>query len=310
MKDLVFAMCLLFQGGEPPEAMTLARRAYESARAGNFDAAAGDLLLASRLAPKNPLYRSALGGIYARQGKLEEAVAAFREATRLDPANAQLRANLGKLSLDSGAVLAKQRRFRAGLVLARETAKLFPDSASAHIMLGLFETRNQQNVKAVAAYRRALDLDPQSSEASVGLGIAQSSAGMFQESQATFEAGLKRFPSDPMHRQAYGVLLVKLAEAGSAPPQQAIDMLQSALRLDPSLAEAHYQLGNLALAREDLQTATTEFVAALANGLDDSRLHYALARTLRRIGKTDEAEKHLQLFRQRKATESTEATQP
>jgi len=307
MKHFAFVLFLLLQGGEPPEAMALARRAYEAARAGNLDGAAADLLEAARLAPKNPLYHSALGGIYARQNKPAEAIAAFRHAVQLDPSNAALKANLEKLSLDYGAALARQRRFRFGLPLARETASLFPTSSAAHIMLGLFETRNHQNVRAVAAYRRALDLDPQSSAASVGLGIAQSAAGMLKESQATFEAGIKKFPNDAIHRQAYGVLLVKLAEAGSAMTQHAIAMLQAAIQLDPTLAEAHYQLGSLALTREDLETATSEFVAALANGLDDSRIHYALARTLRRTGKTEEAEKHLHLFRLRKAAEQTEA---
>ncbi|MBL8173823.1 MAG: tetratricopeptide repeat protein [Bryobacterales bacterium] len=303
MKHLAIVLFLLWQGGEPPEAMTLARRAYDAARRGNLDAAAADLLEAARLAPRNALYRSALGGLYARQNKPEEAIKSFREAVRLEPGNTALKANLETLSLDYGAALARERRFRAGLQLARETAALSPASAKAHIMLGLFETRNQQNVRAVAAYRRALELAPESSDASVGLGIAQSAAGMLKESQDTFEAGLRRFPQDAMHRQAYGVLLVKLAEAGGAGTERAIEMLQSALALDPALAEAHYQLGSLALAREDHAAAASEFAAALGNGLDDSRIHYALARLLRRNGKTEEAAKHLRLFAERKAAE-------
>jgi Flp pilus assembly protein TadD len=309
MKHFFLLLFFLWQGAEAPEAMRLARRAYDAAKAGNLDGAAKDLAEAARLAPRNPLYRSGLGGIYARLGRMEEAIGAFREAVKLDPQNTALRGNLEKLSLEHGAALARARRFRAGLVLARETAALFPDSAPAHIMLGLFETRNQQNVRAVAAYGRALELDPASAEASVGLGIAQSSAGMLKQAQATFEAGLKRFPEDAMHRQAYGVLLVKLAEEGAATEAKAVEMLQSALRLDPTLAEAHYQLGSLALGREDLETAASELVAAMGNGLDDSRIHYALARLLRRTGKAAEAEKHLVLFRERKAQESTEARQ-
>ncbi|MBS1825430.1 MAG: tetratricopeptide repeat protein [Acidobacteria bacterium] len=299
------ALILFFlsQGAEPPEAMTLARRAYDAARGGRLEAAAKDLQEASRLAPKNPLYRSALGGIYLKQNKPEEAIAEFRRAVALDAGNSALRANLEKLSLDYGAVLAKAGRFRSGLPLARETAALFPSSAPAHLMLGLFETRNQQNVRAVAAYRKALELDAESADASVGLGIAQSSAGMLKESQATFEAGLKKFPQDAMHRQAYGVLLVKLAEAGAATQDQAVNMLREALRMDPRLAEAHYQLGSLALDHEDVDEALAELSAALGNGLDDSRLHYALARALRRKGRAQEAEKHLQLFRQRKEAE-------
>ena len=135
--------------------MARARHAYELARAGQIDPAVAELEEAVRIAPANPLYRSALGGMYERQGKLEEAVAAFADAVRLDPANPALSAHLESVSLDWGAALARSRRFRAGLVHARATAERFPKSARAWLMLGLFETRNQENLAAVAAYRRA-----------------------------------------------------------------------------------------------------------------------------------------------------------
>ncbi|MCC6362934.1 MAG: tetratricopeptide repeat protein [Bryobacterales bacterium] len=306
---VIFGAAAMACSQEPPEAMTLARRAYELARAGRAEEAAASLQEAARLAPGNALYRSALGGIYERQGKLEEAVAAFREAVRLDNGNAKLREHLESVSLDYGAVLAREHRYRAGLVLARQTAAQFP-SSSAYLMLGLFETRNQQNLAAVTAYRRALELNPESAEASVGLGVAQSSAGLMQDAEATFQAGLKRFPHDAMHRQAYGVLLVKLAETGAAKRSRAVEMLESALKMDPSLAEAHYQLGSLALADDDAATAAREFALAAANGLDDSRLHYAFARALRRLGKDQEAERRLELFRERKKAEEAGSLQP
>ena len=61
---------------ERPDAMALARHAYELARAGELETAVAELREAIRIAPGNPLYRSALGGIYKRLGKIEEAVAA------------------------------------------------------------------------------------------------------------------------------------------------------------------------------------------------------------------------------------------
>jgi len=89
-------------GAEPPEAMARARHAYELARAGQLDPAIAELEEAARIAPANPLYRSALGGMYERQGKLAEAVAAFLDAVRLDPANPTLSAHLESVSLDWG----------------------------------------------------------------------------------------------------------------------------------------------------------------------------------------------------------------
>jgi Flp pilus assembly protein TadD len=293
------------QSAEPAEAMSRARKAYELVRAGQEEQAIAELTEAARIAPRNALYRSALGGIYERQGRMEPAILEFAEAVRLDPSNQKLSERLENLSLEWGAQLAKERRFRAGLAHAKLTAARFPKSAPAHIMLGLFETRNQQNVAAVQAYQRALELDPTSEHASVGLGIAQTSAGLTKEAAATFRQGLQQFPHSATHREAYGVLLVKLAESGEATADEAIRMLHEALALDASRAEAHYQLGSLALVRDDANEALTQFASAAKNGLDDSRLHYAMARALRRIGKREEAARQVGLFEQRKRVEES-----
>jgi Flp pilus assembly protein TadD len=301
----LWAMLAPGQVNEHPEAMAHARRAYDFSREGKQEEAAAELQQATRLAPANPLYHSALGGVYERQGRLEEARTAFVESLRLEPSNAALRTRVEKLSLDWGAALARERRHRAGLALARDTAARFPQSAPVQVMLGLFSMRNQQNIAAVAAYRRALDLNPESGEASTGLGIAQSAAGMPHEARATFEAGMKRFPNDGMLRQAYGTHLVKMLESGAAERRHAIEVLESALRIDPSLPEAYYQLGSLALAAEDASAAEGYFSSAARNGLDDARLHYAWARSLRRLGRETDAARHVRLFQARKAAEET-----
>ena len=283
--------------------MAHARKAYDLARAGSVDSAIVELKESARIAPGNPLYHSALGGMYERQGMLEEAVAEFGGAVRSDSTNTKLRDRLESVSLEWGAVLANEHRFRAGLVHAQSTAARFPQSSRVQIMLGLFETRNQQNLAAVAAYRRALQLDPKAADASLGLAMAQTNAGLEKAAESTFEQSIKAFPNDAMHRQAYGVLLVKLAESGLATENRAVRMLQSALALDATLTEAHYQLGSITLSHGDAKAAAEHFAAAAANGLDDSRLHYAIARTLRRLGRTEEAAKHMEMFLERKRVE-------
>ena len=283
--------------------MARARKAYDLARAGNVDSAIMELKESERIAPRNPLYHSALGGMYERLGLLENAVAEFAEALLLDSMNTKLRDRLESVSLEWGAVLAKESRFRAGLALAQGAAARFPQSSRAQIMLGLFETRNQQNLAAVAAYRRALQLDPRAVDASLGLAMAQSNAGLDKDAESTFEQSLKAFPNDSILRQAYGVLLVKMAESGLATEDRAVRMLRSALALDAKLPEAHYQLGSIALSHGDANAAAKHLAAAAGNGLDDSRLHYAFARTLRRLGRAEEAAKHMEMFLERKRAE-------
>lgn len=300
----VLLMCgALTLAAEAPEAMQHARKSYEFAQRGDLAQAAEEMKAAIRIAPENPLYFSALGGIAARQGEageLEAARANVLLVVEAQPQNTKAQSLLESVSLEWGAALARQRRFKAGVLVARDTARRFPNSAPAFQMLGLFETRNHQNIAAAAAYKRALALAPDSADANVGLGIAQTMAGLTAEGVRTFEAGIRKWPSDAMQFQAYGVLLQRMAETGAASEDRAAAMFRKALELNPSLAESHYQLGQIAFSHGEIETSLEHFLAALRNGEQDGKVHFALSRAYRRMGKQLEAEKHAALFRESK----------
>ena len=301
---LLFLCATLVRAAEAPEALQHARKSYEFAQRGDLARAAEEMRAAIRIAPGNPLYFSALGGIAARQweaGQLEASRENILRVIEAQPSNARARGVLEGVSLDWGAVLARERRFKAGVLLARDTVQRFPDSAAAHQMLGLFEMRNQQNVAAVAAYKRALELAPESAEASTGLGVAQTMAGLIADAVRTFEAGIANWPSDAMHYQAYGVLLLRMAETGGASEPQAASMLRKALELNPSLPEAHYQLGQIAFAHGEIEKSIEHFLAALQDRETSGKANFALSRAYRRAGNELEAEKHAVLFREQSA---------
>ncbi len=84
---------------------------------------------------------------------------------------------------------------------------------------------------------------------------------------------------------------------------RAADLLERAVTLDPTLSEAHYELGNIALnagrtapALEHLQRA-----AALAPNL--SKTHFALSRAYRRSGRPEDASRELAEYRRIAAEE-------
>ena len=143
--------------------MQHARASYELAKKGDLQGAAAQMRIAIRLAPDNPRYVSALGGIAARQweaGELASARDNLVAAADARPSDAKIEKMLEEASLDLGETLAKEHRFKTGVALAKDTARRFPESARARQMLGLFLTRNQENPAAVAAYQRALSLSP------------------------------------------------------------------------------------------------------------------------------------------------------
>ena len=123
-------------------------------------------------------------------------------------------------------------------------------------------------------------------------------AGMLADGVRTFEAGIKKWPSDAMHYQAYGVLLLRMAETGGASEAQAVSMLRKALDLNPSLAEAHYQLGQIDFAHGEIDKSIKHFLAALQNGDSSAKVHFALSRAYRRAGNEQEAAKHAALFQE------------
>jgi tetratricopeptide (TPR) repeat protein len=300
MLCLAGLLAVMARAAEPPEAMQHARASYELSKRGDLTGAAEEMRAAIHLAPENPMYLSALGGIASRQGKHDEARKCFERAVALDPKNPKLRARLEEVSLDLGADYARQRLFKAGVALAQDTAVKFPESARAQQMLGFFLMRNHQNPAAVDSYRKALTLSPESSDISVGLGIAQTMAGMLPEAVRTLEAGIRKWPTGAAHFQAYGVLLLRMAEEGKASQEHGVQMLRNALALDPSLSEAHYQLGNLALARGDAHDAIEHLLAALPNADHSSKVHFALSRAYRAAGREEDSEKHASLFREQR----------
>jgi tetratricopeptide (TPR) repeat protein len=332
-------LCFSAQAGaQETEAMVHARRSYELSQKSQFDEAAAEMRKAVTAAPEDALFHSALAGILSRQGKLAEAKESFAEAVKLngkspalrvqlalkqwetgelenardnlllvlqqdkaqqDKAGPDARQMLEAVSLDWGVLLAREARWKAGLRVAKDTATRFPESASTWQMLGLFETRNQENVSAVESYKRALQLDDNCVDCAIGLGMAHAAAGQADQATTTFETALTRWRGHAILHQAYGVHLLRVAEAMRQPPTEALDQLRAALALNPGLAEARYQLGNLALQSGDVQDALSHLQAAAdGSGSPAPKVFYALSRAWRRAGQEEKALEAMRRFQE------------
>ncbi len=167
-------------------------------------------------------------------------------------------------------------------------------------MLGYFQQKLQLNRLAVQSYSSAIQLDPASAESNVGLATAQFAAGMEADAVRTLQAGIAKFAEDPAHYQALGVVLLRLSESGEATAARSREMFENALRLDPSLPEAHYELGMFSLAENNVAAAKNHLLAAEMSAPNDSRIHFALARLYRRERLTIDAEREMEAFERTK----------
>jgi Flp pilus assembly protein TadD len=74
------------------------------------------------------------------------------------------------------------------------------------------------------------------------------------------------------------------------------NLLQKAVKLAPQSAEAHYQLGQMAMRQGRLKDAEGELLLSLQSEPDQSKAHYALSVVYRRMGRTDEATKQFAIY--------------
>ena len=340
--SLVFWLFLQFGAGflnaQSSPGTEHAARAAQLVQAGDLKAAEAEMRQAVGLSPREPQYLTRLGLILGMQHRPEEAAESFESALRLDPGNLAVRRHLaasqwqlGRLpaaqeNLDIilkaepgdtqsllllGMVLIGARRFPAALAVAQIAAEAMPSSYRVYAVKGMAEMRMQRYTDSAKSYARAAELNPNAAEVNVGLAISLWAAGRVSESFETFEQGLKRFPGDAYHCLEYGRLLLKSARPNdSANETRAIALLQKALNLNGSLSEPHYLLGDLALRRGHAEEALQHLEQAVKLDPEGSKIHFALFRTYRRLGRMDDAAREEGAFQKLKAKEEVAPAAP
>ena len=248
---------------------------------------------------------SLLGWCQFRQGQFEEAVRALERAVGLEPQKEGLQ-------LDLGTILADRRpKLTAALQIAKGAVQQFPDSYQSFQLKGMVETQLAHYQDAVQSYLRAHQLNPSAADVNVGLAVAQWGAGLREEALATFEHGLHQFPKDPEQLQEYARVLLKMAEEGDQSAEsRAISLLKRAISLDDSQPEPFYQLGSLELAKGNAQESLELLKRAIELDPKGSKVHFALSRAYRRLGRQEDAEKEFQLYESLRLEEQEDRRTP
>lgn len=230
-----------------------------------------------------------LAWCYHKEGNLKEAIKAMDLAIDREPAR---ESNY----LDLAMILTEHRRYSVALAAAKKAIEVAPDSYQAHRWKGFIETKLHYSLEAIKSYSRAVEIKPDAAEALLGLAVAQMSEGKLQDAQATFQKGIERFPRDALLRQEYGRMLVLWEDRDAASQARGVSLLRTALALDSTLAESHFQLGKLAMRDGDTQGALEHLQAAQKLSPRNKSVHYALAGLYRRLGRSEEAAKEIREF--------------
>jgi tetratricopeptide (TPR) repeat protein len=297
---------LLAQHGESALAIELMERARKAlpqsyevnfnlalayGQAGRYDRAAAVLEPFTGADAKSEVL-DLFGEMQEKAGHKEEAERAFAEASRRDPANEDLRFNYANALLQHDKTEPAVEAFRAAAGDLPASVKLRIGLGSACYLAGHYEC-------AARALLEAVRLKPDSTPAYFLLGEAYESAeGLQPAVLAALAAYVKTRPRDAWANYHYGLILyAKAAADGGHDYREATAHLAEALRLNPAMAEAHMQMGIIALAQDRNQDGIRSLEKAVSLDPGLAPAHYRLGLAYRQSGDTARAKQEMEKFR-------------
>jgi tetratricopeptide (TPR) repeat protein len=170
------------------------------------------------------------------------------------------------LRIGAGTALFLSGKTSAGLHLLLDATDIDPDDPRPYSFLaGASAASNEESDRVRSSFKRFLDHNPGSANANYYFALA-----------------LLRAPSpDGTDR----------IEA----------LLKRAVQIDPNLAQAHLQLGEIYAQRDDYEDAVPEFEAAVRLDQNLGEAHYRLSMAYRHTGRTQQAAREMEIFRLSKA---------
>lgn len=197
---------------------------------------------------------------YSRLKKYSEALAGFQSALRLGAHDPEIQYYLSQTyramgrEEDCQRALAEFKRQREAvnrhLDSQREAARMM---AEARKMAATGDVAG-----ALARLENARDLDRESPPILVRLAGLYFENHQYDKAQASIQDAIKLAPAQWDYHYLQGLIEKGMGQFGPAR-----ESLETAGRLNPSSAEVHNQLGDLAMQRQDFATAVQEFSRAL-----------------------------------------------
>jgi len=238
-----------------------------------------------------------LGWAYQQQDRLPEMLKAFEKAINMRPDNQAY-------YIDLGDGLAEKKNYATAIEVATEAVKRFPSSSAVYSMKGSVELKMYLLTEALKSYSTAVELDPNNPRAVLGLALTQWNMDRNDEAARTFDEGVRKFPQDGFFLLKYALFLLNApGERGAEQLARIRNLLKKSAELDSSMAETHFQLGNLAMSENNYDEAITELQNAAKLDPELSKVHLTLSRVYRRAGREADADKETALHRKLKEKE-------
>jgi len=232
-----------------------------------------------------------LGEVEEKDGKFVPAANEYELAAHADPSESNL--------FDWGSELLLHRTLGPSIEVFQDAAQRYPASQRLAIGLGMALYAHGNYDDAVKSLLRAADLNP--SDPSCYLFLSRA----YDSSPSQADEVIQRFRRyselQPRNGQAvyyYAMSLWKgkRAQDPTLDLHQIETLLKSSVELDPKLAEAHLQLGNLYSDQSKYSEAIPEYVRALELEPDLGDAHYRLGQAYVRTGQKGPAQEQIEIY--------------
>ena len=237
-----------------------------------------------------------LGQIDEKDGKYVEAANDFEAAAHLEPSEDNI--------FDWGSEMLLHRTYEPAISIFEQGAQRFPKSPRILIGLGLAYYSRGKYDDAIKALVAAADLNPSDPRCYVFLSKAYNSSPLqADEVIQRFRRYAELQPNNALAQYYYAVSLWKgrRVEDSTVDVKTIETLLQRAISLDDSLADAHVQLGNLYADQHKYEQSIPQYIRALEIDANLSDAHYRLGTDYVHAGKKEEAQKEFAIYQKLRA---------
>jgi len=232
-----------------------------------------------------------LGEVEEKDGKFVAAANEYELAAHLDPSESNL--------FDWGSELLLHRTLDPAIQVFQTAAERYPNSPRVAIGLGIAYYSRGNYDDAVKSLLKAADLAPADPRVYPFLSRAyDSSPSQADEVIARFRRFAEQQPNNGRAQYYYAMSLWKgkRAQEPNLDLTQIGALLKKSIALDPSLAEAHLQLGNLYSEQQKYADSIPEYQRALELNSDLADAHYRLGQAYVRTEEKDLAQEQFQVY--------------
>lgn len=237
-----------------------------------------------------------LGEIEEKDGKFVAAANEFEAAAHQEPSESNL--------FDWGSELLLHRTLDPAVAVFQTASEHYPESPRIAIGLGIALYSRGNYDDAVKSLMRAVDLNPTDGRGYDFLSKAyNSSPEQADEVTERFRRGWQLRPADGHAAYYYAMSLWKgrRAQDPNLDPRQIENLLEKAVTLAPSFAEAHLQRGNFYSDQDKFAAAIPEYIRARELDPKVADTYYRLGQAYVRTGKKDLAQPQFEIYQRVRA---------